>query len=591
MDSSTGIVNEIQNRINIVEVIGEHVSLKKQGKNHVGLCPFHIEKTPSFSVSEEKKLFYCFGCHEGGNVFHFLMKFKNLSFHESLVELGKRVGIDVKSLSTIENEDKFRFLLTIFNETTKIYHNSLMQNKHGITGLDYLKARSIYTESIQKFNLGYAPDEWTFLHKELTKLNYSLENQYKTALISKNKNQKPFDYFRNRVIFPIYDELNRVVAFGARVLDNTMPKYLNSPENYYFKKREILYGLNFAKDAITETKEVIVVEGYFDVIMAHQMGIYNVVAPLGTGITEKHIQKLKRYSNKIILVFDGDTAGENAMIRGLNHTLKADIETFAVSMPEGLDPFDFLVKYGSDAFYNKVNEAKSALEYRIEWILKKNPVTNDHQKRHFLNNLFSFLNTLESEVQKDDSIKIASELLGIAKNSINTDFINLSRRKYPVKINEKSPTKLSNHAITERCLLFTIINNPDLFVNYKNKINLDTFEDPISKQFFNIMFKNYENDGFIDIYKIYEELISENDKNIFMNELFSEKYQLESVKMIQDCLDKLKLNKIKYQRDEISKKIKHAKADNNVDLEIELLEEQQFLVNEANKIKQREKVV
>lgn len=588
LDSSKAIIDEIQQRINIVEVVREYVSLTKQGKNHVGLCPFHNEKTPSFSVSEEKNLFYCFGCGEGGNVFQFLMKYKNHSFPEALKELGKRVGIDVQSHP--EKEDQFQFLLTIFNQTAHIFQHNLSQTKTGVAGLNYLNKRSINAESIQKFSIGYAPNDWTYLHSILSQKNYSLESQLKSALISKGKNNRYFDYFRHRIIFPIFDEINRIVAFGGRTIDDSNPKYLNSHENYYFKKRELLYGLNWAKESISQTGKAILVEGYFDVIMAHQMGITNVVAPLGTALTEKHIQKLKRYTDQVILVFDGDLAGEKAMIRGLSYTLKADIETKIVSLPDQLDPCDFILKLGRDAFLAQLDQAKPSLEYRIEWGFKKNPVENDFQKRQYLKDLFFFINTLESEVQKEECLKKAAELLDVSEKSVKQDYLSLSRKRYSPLANEKTMAQASPQVIIERHLLFTLISYPDFFPNYKSKIRLDTFQDSFSIKIFQIMFQSFEEMEKLDVHSVLEAIENEEYKKIFMDELFSEKYQFEPIKSIQDCLNKMKLNQIKFQRVNLSKKIAEAQQkDKSSDLSA-LLEDQQFLINEENKIKQREKV-
>ena len=585
---SKATVEEIQQRANIVEIVGEHVSLNKQGKNHVGLCPFHNEKTPSFSVSEEKSLFYCFGCHEGGDVIRFLMKYKNYSFQESVSELGKRVGVTVETSSHSGKTDEYSFLLDIHKETARIYHDALSQSKYGIAGWNYLSTRLISQESVEKFKIGYAPDKWTYLLESLSRLNYPIDNMIKSAVVSRGRKQKTFDYFRNRIIFPIQDESGRVIALGGRVLDGSNPKYLNSPENFYFKKREILYGLNYAIDTIKSTGKAILVEGYFDVIMAQQKGILNVVAPLGTGLTEKHIQKLKRYADKIVLVFDGDLAGEKAMMRGLVNALQADIETEVVAMPENVDPCDFLVQHGSDAFMDKVNSAMPALEYRVGWVFHKNPPQNDHQKRQYLSDIYSFANSLNSEVQKEEVLKQAANLLDVSAKSVYMDFQKTSSKRTTAYDNKNFLSQRKKTKEPGLFLLFTLLNHPELYPNYKIKIPVEEYDDRFSKKLCEEMKSCYDELGKLDPKIVLDSFEEEDDQKVLLDELFDEKYQLEPVQIIQDCLNKIKLNQIKYQRADLSKKISDARINNTINLD-DLLEEQQFLINEENKLKQRDR--
>ncbi len=597
MADSNKVVEEIRQRINIVDVIKDVVSLNKKGKNHLGLCPFHTEKTPSFNVNEEKGFFYCFGCQESGDVFTFLMKYNNNSFYETLMDLGKRVGVEVKSSYQKDHEDQYYFLIDIYKEAAKVFQDTLIRSKLGSPGLDYLSKRYINDNSLNKFMLGYAPEDWTHLHHHLSKANYSIESQIKSGLIKRSKNQNSIDTFRHRVIFPIVDESNRIVAFGGRVLDKSQPKYLNSPENYYFKKRDILYGLNLAKQAIKDEGKAIIVEGYFDVIMAHQMGIENVVAPLGTGLTQRHIQKLKRYTDKMILVFDGDPAGEKAMIRGLSHTLKADIETMIVTLSDGMDPCDYLLNNGSESFMQLLGQAKPALDYRIEWGYHKMPDDSDFHKRQYLNDLYSFLNSLDSEVQKEEGLKKAAILLKISDRGIQKDYMNFLNKGRSKKVFQKASadsntpsSKLSPRHITERYLIFTLLNHLEFFLNYKNRILSMDLEDSFSQKLFSTMaeaFSDKEKLEAQDLHLILEAL-DEEDKALVSKELLDGKYQAEPIQQIQDCFKRLKLYEIKPEQASISRKISEAQRENTVDLD-ELLEERQFLANEENKLKQREK--
>ncbi len=584
MSTQNPLIEEILNRTNIVQIIQDYVPLKKQGRRFIGLCPFHQENTPSFSVSEEKNLFYCFGCHEGGNVFQFLMKYKNLSFFESLVELGKQVGIDVKKSSVNEeNDDHHYFLLKIYKESASLYHKNLTHTKSGDQALKYLESRSISQESINQFFLGYAYNDWINLFKYLSGKGYLVDQLLKSSLVAQGKNNSYYDYFRHRVIFPILDENHRIIAFGGRVLDDSKPKYINTPENYFFRKREILYGLNFAKEEIKSAGKVIIVEGYLDVIMAHQMGIKNVVAPLGTGLTEKHIQKLKRFSDKIVLVFDGDSAGEKAMLRGLTIALKGDINTKVVSMPTNLDPFDFISKYGKNSFLELIEKAQPALQFRIHNAYNLLPEKISYYKRQYLNDIYQFIDQLNNEILKEEAFSITSEVLSIPEASIKKEYHNRHAKNPSPRPLEEQSTKLD----TEEFLLFSLINHPDLFPNYINKIPIEQFKNPANIQLFNKMKDTYNTNGKLDYNILLKEIKDESKRKHIMDHLFNEKYQFEPVQMIQDCLNKIKLNHIQSQKASISKMIIQAQKNQTIDIN-DLLEEKQFLINEENKLKQKD---
>lgn len=586
MAVSKGIIDDIQDRINIVELINEYVPLTKKGKNHTGLCPFHNEKTPSFTVNEEKNFFYCFGCHENGNAYQFLMKYKNLSFYEALTELGAKVGIDVKSLSTYKSKDQFQFLIDIFKDAGEYFHHTLTLEHIGELGLNYLKKRSLSEDSIEKFNIGYAPNEWSYMLRHLSKKNYSVESQVKSSLVARGKNQKLYDYFRHRIIFPIYDELNRIVAFGGRVLDDSMPKYLNSPENYFFKKREILYGLNWSKQNIEDSKTVLLVEGYMDVIICHQFGFQNVAAPLGTSLTERHIQKLSRYADTVIMVFDGDSAGEKAMIRSLSFALKSDLHFYIVTLPDGMDPSDYLLSKGSDAFKELIENAKPALDFRVDWGYKKANIQTDQDKRFFLNDLYAFLENLDSEVFKESALKKAAALLSISENAVIKDFHNRklkNTKKYVKKVEIEK--KVTQEKQLEEYLMLNLLNNPDLFDRFKNKISLNLLQDELTQKIYLAMLNVNEEHGELLFHKVLD-LLEENERNDILDRIFVEPSIEEPAQLIQDCIKKLRLHSIQLEKQKIKKLIHENK--NNSEKITELLEEQQFLLNEEKKIKQRE---
>ena len=415
-------LEEIKDRVSIVEVISDYVSLKKAGKNYKGLCPFHSEKTPSFMVNEEKQIFHCFGCNTGGNVFNFLMKMDRLSFPEAARGLARRYGIDLPKIKISEADKeenlKREWLFELNELAASYYHNLLINEKEGKEAREYLRQRGIGNDVIIDHRVGYAQNSWDGLLKFLLKKGVPLSRVSEVGLIIPKKAQGFYDRFRGRMIFPIININGKVIGFGGRVLDNTLPKYLNSPESSIYNKSNSLYGLKVAKDFIRSEDKVIVVEGYFDLLSLNQYGIKNVAATLGTSLTTGHIRILRRYTNNIITVFDADEAGEKAAARSLDILLKHGASPKIAVLPSGFDPDSFVKKVGEEGFKEIIAGSIPLIEFAINEVIKRHDASSVEGKVKIIEDVTPILAKIENKIERDIYIQRVSNRLGIKEDTI-----------------------------------------------------------------------------------------------------------------------------------------------------------------------------
>jgi DNA primase len=365
------VIEEVRTATNIVDVVGSHVSLRKRGKNYTGLCPFHAEKAPSFTVSNEKQIFHCFGCGASGSVFDFLMRMRNLDFAEAVRELAGRSGIALPQRQETKQAKRLRELADSLRQANEIaasyFSRTLTEKGSGEKAREYLRSRGISKEAIRDFQLGYAPQSWDGLKRFLLSKKVDMEVAVQAGLLVKKSGGDSYDRFRHRLIFPIKDMRGLTVGFGGRALDEeSLPKYLNSPETPIFHKGRILYGLATARDACRQHEEALVVEGYFDLLALYSQGIHQVVAPLGTALTLNHIRLLSRLAPAAVLVFDGDEAGMKAAMRSLELFLRENLPVRILTLPAGMDPDDFLTEEGKDSFLQLLKDARPLLEVFLE---------------------------------------------------------------------------------------------------------------------------------------------------------------------------------------------------------------------------------
>ena len=415
-------IADIRNTADIVDIISEAVILKKAGKNYLGLCPFHQEKTPSFTVSPDKQIFHCFGCNEGGNVFSFLMKHQGMTFPEAVRTLARRYGISLpreeRSPEQKKAEAERQRLLTVNTLAAEYFHQRLLNGSGGAPARAYFAKRGLTRDIIERFKLGYAPAGWDNLLNHLQKKSISPRVVEQAGLIVRKQAGGYYDRFRNRIMFPITDVAGRVIAFGGRVLDDALPKYLNSPETPLYNKGRTLYGLESARQKCRESETVYITEGYMDFLAVYRHGIHNVVATLGTSMTVEHVRLLKGYVTKAVMVFDSDEAGAKAARRGIElFNSEKGIKAFILSLPEGHDPDSYLMQNGPEQFLSLATKAREAMLFLIDEAVKKYGLSVDGKLR-VVSEMEAVVAAVDDELARSLYIKELAERVQIDERAV-----------------------------------------------------------------------------------------------------------------------------------------------------------------------------
>ena len=484
---SDDMINQIKENSDIVDIIGEYVDLKKAGSSYKGLCPFHNEKTPSFTVDKKKQLFHCFGCGAGGDVVSFIMQKEGLSYPESLKYLAHKAGINIVFTENPEVNQKKVRLYEINKEIMMYFYKNLLTTK---APQDYLLKRGLRSNIVNTFMLGYAKDSWDDLLTFAKSKNINEDDLFELGLIAKSKNGKFYDKYRNRIIFPIIDTYGRIIGFGGRSIDNTMPKYLNSPESDVFKKRFNLYGLNIFKKQ--SKRDLILVEGYMDVIALNNNGIDLAVASLGTALTVEQAKLAKRYADNIYICYDSDSAGIKATKRAIEIFKEAEIGVSIIQLGEGLDPDEYVKKYGKEAFENKINEAVDEYNYTYEQILDGYSQASDNEKLEELNQFIGFLASINQDLTREIFINKVSNLFDIDKQTLKGAISKYNNKHHKDKIYkdnfpepnivvEEKKTDINAHELEILRLIFNqqedYKQNSDYFDKYLTSPKAKNFRD------------------------------------------------------------------------------------------------------------------
>jgi DNA primase len=469
---SERLLEEIKSKIDIVEFISDYVHLKKSGQNYKGLCPFHSEKTPSFMVSQAKQIFHCFGCGVGGDVVSFFMKHEHLTFPEAIRYMAKKAGIKITEFRVDkEISEKRERILQINEEAMKFFIKDL-NNSH--KALAYLKGRGINTESLEKFCLGHASDERDSLFRHMKKVGYSDSALKEAGLIVIDGNGYR-DAFRRRIIFPILNLKGDVIAFGGRVMDDSLPKYINSPETEVFKKGETLFAINLAKDEIRKKDYAIIVEGYLDAIICHQYDFRNTVAPLGTALTSRHLQKLKLLTKKVVLVFDSDQAGIAAARRSLAILCENDFKAKVLLLPEGEDPDSFLRKNGSPPFKQLFSHAMSMTEFLMN--------TSKGDKIDIVKESLSNIALMKDMIIADELLGELADRSRIHESVLRSELEKIRKKSVLYGAEGlKTAKKVANRE--EYLLLSALIAFPEKAGSVLSKLNLDDLSDKTIRSVF-----------------------------------------------------------------------------------------------------------
>ena len=483
---------ELAARNPIEEVVGQYVNLRRSGSNLFGLCPFHGEKTASFSVAPDKGIYYCFGCHKGGSVINFEMEIEGLSYPDAVRALAKRAGMEVPEDEQYQNRyHQQERLWALSKEAARFFHAQLY-SPAGAEGLAYAQKRGMPKSTLTKFGIGFAPNTWSSLCDAMKQKGYTEEELKLSGLVSE-KNGHIYDRFRNRLMFPIIDIRGNVIGFGGRVMDNSTPKYLNSPETPIFNKRKNLFALNLAKK--TKMGFLILVEGYMDAIALHQYGFDCAVASLGTSLTEEHAALLSRYTEQVVLIYDGDEAGQNATKRAIPMLEKAGLQVKVLQMRDAKDPDEYLKKFGADRFKILLEESSNRVEYQLRAIQKKYDLREDDQKIQFITEAAELISTLGSAVSREIYGTRVAEAAGITPESMKIEVDKAFRRriarekKKQEKIDLSPATALQpkdrsirydniKSAMAEESLIAMVLREPALLSACKN-LTVDCFSSPL----------------------------------------------------------------------------------------------------------------
>ena len=441
MNGST-LSNLIRSKTDIVDIIGERIPLVKRGKNFFGVCPFHDDTNPSMSVSREKQIFTCFTCHHTGNVFTFLMDYDKMSFNEALKYLGDRVGVDTKGIALKSKDNKFSKFYEIYDFSVKYYQNNLLSS-FGSNARSYLEKRGIDKDTIKKFSIGLSLPNNNDLTELLLKKNFNIEDLNKIGLSNNN-----YDVYKDRIMFPLFDINGRVVAFSGRIYDKTSEsKYINTKETPIFIKGEQLYNYHIAKEEVRNSKYLIIMEGFMDVIRASTIGLNNVIALMGTALTKEQMKLIKRLSNNIVLCLDGDKPGQNASFKIGEEFLKEGIEVKVVSLPNNDDPDSFILKEGKDRFLGYIENAVNYSDFKINMMKADVNFNSDIEKANYINKVIEEISELDDEIRIEIILKKLAKEFDLEYNTLGKRFQELKKKN---KIQEKSKVKVEPTPTTRK---------------------------------------------------------------------------------------------------------------------------------------------
>lgn len=554
------VISRILEQNNIVDVIEEYLPLKKAGANYNTNCPFHKEKTPSFIVSPDKQMFHCFGCGESGDSISFLTKYKNYTFVEAAEYLARRAGIILEETSSSNNENKMLTdkLYKINREAATYFYKNLRMYPHVV---EYLAGRKIDANVIKKFGIGYASSEWDNLLKYLTGKGFNEKDILRAGLIIEKKTKDNYyDRFRNRVMFPIFDIKNRIIGFGGRVLDDSLPKYLNSPESSIFSKGYNLYGINLAKEAVRE-KSFILVEGYMDVIKMHTYGYDTAVAALGTALTENQVKLMKKYSKGFYLALDSDNAGQTAALKALNIFKKNNLEGRVIIIPGAKDPDEYLNKFGKVNFDKLI---ENSLDYYSFLEFHYKEFYENSNKVEYINKFFDNIVNVSSEIEKELIFEKLSSKVGVSKESIIKEYNKRSTKqgtfvKAAVPEEKKQAVKITT-SHEEELVRLILINN-DFAYQLKEIVNEDTFKDLKYYQTFKEMYECKLNDKSIDKDSLNDMIMDNMDVSVFLQNDDVDYDNLEAY--FKDCIKRLKIKYYEKKRTILSDSLKQSENSAN----------------------------
>ena len=566
---SDELLDEIKSKNDIVDIVSQYVVLKRAGRNYMGLCPFHKEKSGSFCVSPDKQIFHCFGCGVGGNVFHFISKIENLNFKESVEMLANRAGVELPVSSNSAEDDKRERLKSRVYEVNKcaaeFYHENLYKPT-AKPGQEYVKKRHLDNKTLKAFKIGYS-GRFNELYTELKSKGFTEEEILASCLVNKNPDGKFIDRFRNRLMFPIFDTHERVIAFGGRVLDDSKPKYINSPEDIVYSKGRHLFAFNIARKY--NSKTIIMVEGYMDAVSLHQRGIHNAVASLGTALTEAQGRLLRRSCEKVIIGYDADGAGQAATLRGLEILQNLGCDIRILQIEGAKDPDEFVVKYGPERFQMYVDKAISLVEFKVKMLKRSLDLDNVNDKIKFLNEVAKIVAKVENSMEREVYVDKISLEYKVSKDAIYAEINKLlyansrteqklEKKVVPVKNvsiqQDEQPVDVKTKRL-ESLVIYLLINYPDKsFERLKKLIDNNVIKIERNKAIINKLYEEHEkgNINIENILDLFEDEITVN----YLSGIMSSDFEITDVdKCIEDVLVTYRKELLLQRRNEILGKI------------------------------------
>ena len=577
---SEELIDEIRNSNDIVDIISQYVILKRSGRNFFGLCPFHKEKTPSFSVSPDKQIFHCFGCGAGGNVIHFISKIENVDFKESLEILADRVGIKLPTLENNVDSKRLELKEKVYeiNKLVATYYHETLYKPQAKPAQEYVKKRKLDNKALKEFCIGYAENA-NVLYKMLKEKGFTEEEILASDLVIKKGNSY-VDRFKNRLIFPIQDIRNRFIAFGGRVLDNSLPKYINSPENIVYSKARNLYGLNVAKN--TKTRKLIIVEGYMDTVSLHQRGIDNVVASCGTALTEAQGRLLRKYAEKVIISYDSDSAGQAATLRGLEILNNLGCDIRILQMEGAKDPDEYVIKYGNGRFNDLVENAISLVEFKIKVLKKGLNIENTNDKIKFMNEIAKILGGVDNKIEQEIYIDKISSDYNISKEAIyaqinKNEYSNNKGSKILESSNIRKPiikkqeTKVNSELEKRENIIISLLidGGEEVYNKIKDIINPNDFKSEANQKIMRRLYEVFEKgnsniNSLVDMFADDEQVVNA------LTGIMADDYEIEdNKKALEDVINNYQKEKLMARRNEIIQSLNNANLDKEKANELE----------------------
>lgn len=565
-------IEEIKDAVDIVDLIGSYVSLVKRGRNYVGLCPFHNEKTPSFSVNPDGHYFKCFGCGKSGDAITFLQEYEGLDFNEAIKELAEKAHIDLGEAEFQKKQADYSVYYDINREAALYFMDNIKLDEAAIS---YLKNRNINVNSVLEFGIGFALDSWDGLLNHLTKKGFSINDIEAANLIQKSKKRGTYyDLFRKRLIFPILDLKSRVVGFSGRIVGDGEPKYYNSRDSVIFKKGNLLFGLNLVQKK-SDRSRIMLVEGNIDVVKLHQMGINYVVAALGTAFTDRQATLLKRYGKEVYLCLDGDFAGQKATVRDIEILRNIGVVPKIVVIPDNMDPDEYVDKFGKDKFGALLQDAVSAFDFTVSFYKHDLDINRRDDFIEFIRRVSGFIKTIPSKVEQSIYVEDISKKYNIDKNLLMEELSKNNEVFVANAYDVKSYTipKASNKFIK---ILISYIITDKVFAVEAEKLNvLDYINNQSYADLIERIFKEYEKKEKIDVDEFTKSLINENElgENLVKSMLSHVEIKEPTINYFNDVVDGIKREYISDKKDVLNKKIESATNDKDFDLVVELLKE------------------